>query len=54
MAQGGESKIEVRGCNVHVRRGGSGAKLLYLHGAGGTTMWLPFLDALNGAVDLLE
>jgi pimeloyl-ACP methyl ester carboxylesterase len=53
MAQGGESKIEVRGCNVHVRRGGSGAPLLYLHGASGTPMWLPFLDALSEKFDVI-
>ncbi len=53
MAQGGESKIEVRGCNVHVRRGGAGVPLLYLHGAGGTAMWLPFLDALSDKFDVI-
>ena len=53
MAQGSESKVEVRGCKVHVRRGGAGEKLMYLHGAGGTTMWLPFLDALSDKFDVI-
>jgi len=53
MAQGSESIIEVRGCKVHVRRGGSGAPLLYLHGAGGTSAWLPPFDALSDKFDLI-
>ena len=53
MAQGSESKIEVRGCKVHVRRGGSGAPLLYLHGAGGTTTWLPPFDSLSDKFDVI-
>ena len=53
MAQGSESIIEVRGCKVHVRRGGSGAPLLYLHGAGGTSAWLPPFDALSEKFDVI-
>ncbi len=53
MAQGSESIIEVRGCKVHVRRGGSGAPLLYLHGAGGTSAWLPPFDALSDKFDVI-
>jgi pimeloyl-ACP methyl ester carboxylesterase len=53
MAQCTESKIDVRGCKVHVRRGGSGAALLYLHGAGGTQAWLPFFDALSDKFDVI-
>ena len=53
MAKGSESTIEVRGCEVHVRRGGSGAPLLYLHGAGGTSAWLPSFDALSEKFDVI-
>ena len=53
MAQCSESKIEVRGCKVHVRRGGSGAPLLYLHGAGGTSAWLPAFDVLSDKFDVI-
>ena len=53
MAQGGELAIDVRGCKVHVRRGGSGAPLLYLHGAGGTSAWLPSFDALSEKFDVI-
>ena len=38
--------IDVRGTKVELLRGGSGAPLLYLHGAGGEVAWLPFFDAL--------
>ncbi len=53
MARCGETKIEVRGCKVHVRRGGSGAKLLYLHGASGIQAWLPSFDALSDRSDVI-
>ncbi len=53
MTQGTDEKIDVRGCKVHVRRGGAGEALLYLHGAGGTQTWLPFLDALSDKFDVV-
>ena len=53
MAQGTDTKVEVRGCDVHVRRGGTGAPLLYLHGAGGIATWMPFLDALSENFDVI-
>ena len=53
MAECSESKIDVRGCKIHMRRGGSGAPLLFLHGAGGLPGWLPFLDALSDGFDVL-
>jgi pimeloyl-ACP methyl ester carboxylesterase len=53
MAKGTESKIEVRGCKVHVRRGGKGEPLVFLHGAGGLPGWLPFLEALSNDFDVI-
>jgi len=41
-----EEFIGVRGIRIKVLRGGSGAPLLYLHGAGGAGVWLPFFDLL--------
>lgn len=35
----------IAGCRIRVLRGGRGAPLVFLHGAGGA-MWLPFMDAL--------
>jgi pimeloyl-ACP methyl ester carboxylesterase len=41
------STEKVAGCNVSVRRGGASQPLLYLHGAGGGSRWLPFMEALS-------
>ena len=53
MAKCTEKKVGIRGCKVHMRRGGSGEPLLFLHGAGGLQGWLPFLDALSDSFDVL-
>lgn len=53
MTSCSESKVEVRGCGVHLRRGGSGEPLLFLHGAGGMPGWMPFLDTLSDSFDVL-
>jgi len=36
----------IAGCGVRVLRGGRGTPLLFLHGAAGGGMWLPFMDKL--------
>lgn len=41
-----EAMIELLGCKVNVRRGGSGEPLLFLHGAGGIPAWTPYLARL--------
>jgi pimeloyl-ACP methyl ester carboxylesterase len=46
MATHSTSKVTVDGCKVEVMRGGRGEPLLFLHGAGGAQMWLPFMDKL--------
>ncbi len=44
---GKESYETVAGCKVRVLRGGKGAPLLYLHGARGGGVWLPFMEKLS-------
>ncbi|MCL2429187.1 MAG: alpha/beta fold hydrolase [Alphaproteobacteria bacterium] len=38
--------VSLRGLNIHLRKGGQGRPLLFLHGAGGVFDWLPFFDSL--------
>jgi len=53
MAQPTESMLEVRGTRIRVLRGGSGAPLIFLHGASGHVGWLPFLDRLSRRFDVI-
>jgi pimeloyl-ACP methyl ester carboxylesterase len=39
--------IEIAGKKIQLTRGGQGPPLLYLHGAGGETDWLPFHEELG-------
>ncbi|MGH8741038.1 MAG: alpha/beta fold hydrolase, partial [Burkholderiales bacterium] len=48
-----QSFIEVDGCKVNLRRGGSGRPLLFLHGASGAPLILPFMEKLAGRFDVL-
>jgi len=45
--------IEVDGCRINLRRGGSGEPLLYLHGANGAPAVLPFMEKLAQRFDVL-
>ncbi|HYS56557.1 MAG TPA: alpha/beta hydrolase [Burkholderiales bacterium] len=45
--------VEVDGCRINLRRGGSGEPLLYLHGAGGAPAVLPFMEKLAQRFDVL-
>lgn len=47
-----EIDLEVRGVRVKLRRAGGGAKVLFLHGAGGVPQWLPFFDLLARRFEL--
>jgi pimeloyl-ACP methyl ester carboxylesterase len=38
--------LTLNGARIHLQRAGSGAPLLFLHGAAGITAWLPYFDAL--------
>ncbi len=43
----------IAGCKIRLMRGGTGAPLLFLHGAGGAPAWLPFMEALAGRYDVI-
>ncbi|HEX9466562.1 MAG TPA: alpha/beta fold hydrolase [Alphaproteobacteria bacterium] len=45
--------ITVNGARIHLRRAGSGAPLLFLHGAAGVTAWLPYFEELAKTRTLL-
>lgn len=45
--------LRVAGVDASIRRNGSGAPLLYLHGVGGDEAWLPFLDGLAAAREVI-
>ncbi|HEY7246142.1 MAG TPA: alpha/beta hydrolase [Xanthobacteraceae bacterium] len=45
--------LDVRGCNIHVRRMGRGEPLLLLHGAQGLNWEEPGLDALASRFDVI-
>lgn len=40
------TEMQVRGVTVQLHRAGQGPTVLFLHGAGGAPLWLPFFDAL--------
>jgi pimeloyl-ACP methyl ester carboxylesterase len=48
-----ESFVEVDGCRTRLRRGGAGRPLLFLHGASGAPVVLPFMERLAQRFDVL-
>src|SRR5256885_14428872 len=48
-----ERFIEVDGCRLNLRRGGSGEPLIYLRGASGVPAVLPFMEKLAQRFDVL-
>jgi pimeloyl-ACP methyl ester carboxylesterase len=48
-----DTYVEVDGCKTHLRRGGAGEPLLYLHGASGAPVILPFMEKLARRFDVL-
>jgi len=48
-----ESYVEVDGCKTHLRRGGAGEPLLFLHGASGAPVVMPFMEKLAQRFDVL-
>ena len=53
MASSTTETVRVADCSVNVMRGGKGAPLLFLHGAGGVSVWLPFMAALSERYDVI-
>jgi pimeloyl-ACP methyl ester carboxylesterase len=50
---GHESFETIAGCKIRLLRGGKGAPLLYLHGAGGGGIWMPFMEKLSENFDVI-
>ena len=48
-----DSFIEVDGCRTHVRRAGKGTPLVFLHGASGAPVVLPFMEKLAARFDVI-
>lgn len=48
-----ESFETIAGCRTRFMRGGSGEPLLFLHGAGGAALWLPFMETLSKRFDVI-
>lgn len=53
VASGESSVIKIKGCRIHMRRGGRGPVILYLHGAGGAGGWMPFMEMLSARFDVI-
>jgi pimeloyl-ACP methyl ester carboxylesterase len=47
------TKISIRGCNITMRRAGTGRPLLYLHGASDAGLWPPSLADLGARHDVI-
>ena len=45
--------VEVDGCRTHLRRAGAGSPLVFLHGATGAPVILPFMEKLATRFDVL-
>ena len=48
-----ESWETIAGCKINVLRGGKGTPLLFLHGARGAGVWLPFFKTLSEHFDVI-
>jgi pimeloyl-ACP methyl ester carboxylesterase len=48
-----ETTQTIAGCATRIMRRGSGAPLLFLHGAGGAPTWLPFMQTLSESFDVI-
>jgi pimeloyl-ACP methyl ester carboxylesterase len=43
----------IAGCNTSVMHSGTGEPLLFLHGAGGGALWLPFMESLSKRFEVI-
>ena len=48
-----ETFESIAGCKTRIMRAGNGPTLLFLHGAGGASVWLPFMDKLAERFDVI-
>jgi len=48
-----QSFVEIDGCRTHLRRGGAGEPLLFLHGASGAPAIMPFMEKLAQRFEVL-
>jgi pimeloyl-ACP methyl ester carboxylesterase len=53
LTSGSSESITIDACSLHIRRGGNGPPLLYLHGSDGIAGWLPFMAALARRYDVI-
>ena len=53
MADHVTEQLTIGDCTIQTMKGGDGPTLLYLHGAGGSKGWLPFMDQLSERFSLL-
>src|SRR5438105_12931388 len=53
MADHSSSTVTIRGCRIRIMRGCCGQPVLFLHGGGGLTPWLPFLARLAAKFDVI-
>lgn len=53
MGEPSRTMERVAGCNVSVMRSGTGEPLLFLHGAGGGALWLPFMESLSERFEVI-
>jgi pimeloyl-ACP methyl ester carboxylesterase len=53
MVQSTKDFVAVNGCKVEVMRGGKGSPVMFLHGAGGGGVWLPWMDKLAERHELI-
>jgi len=51
--RGTRTTIRLDDCDVSYLRGGSGAPLLFLHGAGGVARWTPWMETLAASYDVI-
>jgi len=47
------TRVSLDGCDLHLLRDGKGSPLLFLHGAGGAGVWLPFMESLSESFDVI-
>lgn len=53
MAAPERQYIDVAGCRLSLLRKGTGTPLLFLHGAGGARIWLPFMERLSAQFEVI-